>query len=84
MDFPGTAPGGKYPGAEACRPFNPDQAEVKYIRDSWKIVQGDRWLFDFGKKKAEAIAALFLIRVYGFNRSCQIVPSRPQFVYYRK
>ena len=61
--------------------LNPDRAEVNYIKGSWKIVQGDRWLFDFGKKKAEAMATLILIRVYGFSQSCQVVTSKPQFVY---
>jgi hypothetical protein len=83
MDFPGKAPQGPCPGAEFCRPFDPGRAEIKQVRGSWKIVQGDRWLFDFGKKKAEALAALFLIRVYGFDRSCQVVPAKPRFVYYR-
>lgn len=55
---------------EDCLKFKRSKLEVKRVNGSWKIIQGSRWLFDFGGKEAEARAALAAIKKYRFRRSC--------------
>ena len=69
---------------EDCIPFNPDNAMVKNVNGSWKIVDGSHWMFDFGGKKAEAEKTLAIIKKYGFTRSCFIGRPGPSFQYMRK
>ncbi|MBA7691829.1 hypothetical protein ES703_100384 [subsurface metagenome] len=66
---------------EDCVSFNPRTAEVKQINGRWKIVDGDHWLFDFGKKRDEAKLALAIIKHYRMNQSCFVGRPDPSFQY---
>lgn len=66
-----------------CLPFDPDQVEVKEVNNSWKIVQGGRWLFDFGDAEDEARQSLAVIEKYGFTHSCFVGRPDPSFTYLR-
>lgn len=66
---------------EDCVSFNPTTAEVKNIGNSWKIVDGSQWLFDFGSKKYEAEKALRIIKHYKMNQSCFVGRPDPSFSY---
>ena len=77
------APKGSMPG-EDCVSFNPNTIQVKNINGSWKIVDGNHWMFDFGNKKAEAEKAFAIIKKYGFTRSCFVGRPDPSFLYLRK
>ncbi|MCK5056423.1 MAG: hypothetical protein KAT34_07205 [Candidatus Aminicenantes bacterium] len=79
----GKAPVGGFPG-EDCLSFNPNTIKVKKINNRWKIVDGNHWMFDFGKKKKEAELAYCIIKKYGFNRSCFVGRSGASFQYLRK
>lgn len=79
----GQAPQGGLPG-EDCVSFNPNNVKVKNVNGSWKIVDGNHWMFDFGSKKAEADQALAIIKKYGFNKSCFVGRPDPSFQYMRK
>jgi len=77
------APSGRIPG-EDCVRFNPASATVKKISGSWKIVDGNHWLFDFKAKRTEAQTALAIIKKHGFTRSCFVGRPHPSFSYLRR
>ena len=43
---------------EICHSFNLDSASVTLIQNSWKIVNGGEWMFDFGNQEQQARRAL--------------------------
>ena len=61
--------------------MNPNTATVANIQGSWKVVDGNRWLFDFGQDKAAADRSLSLIKTYGMNQSCFVGSPQPSFTY---
>jgi len=69
------------PAKEDCLSFNPRTAKVKKVRNRWKIVDGSHMMFDFGKKKNEAVMALAIIKHYRMNRSCFVGRPHPSFQY---
>jgi hypothetical protein len=69
------------PAKEDCISFNPRRAQVKKIKNSWKIVDGSHWMFDFGTKRSEAVKALAIIKHYKMNRSCFVGRPGPSFQY---
>jgi hypothetical protein len=79
----GAAPTGAFTG-EDCIAFNPAAIEAKKIDGDWKIVQGDNWLFSFGKAKDEAHEAMAIIKKYGFTQACFVGRPGPSFTYLRK
>ncbi len=79
----GDSPEGSLDG-EDCVYFDPSLLAIKYVNGRWKIVEGGRWLFDFGKKRNDAEFALEIIKKYGFNRSCFVGRPNPRMKYLRK
>lgn len=79
----GDAPVGPMAGEDAVS-FNPYSLEVRRVQGSWKIVEGDHWLMDFGQKEEEARQALNIILRYGFNYMCYVGRPDPSMVYFRK
>ncbi len=79
----GSPPSGKFQ-REDCISFNPRQLRVKKVNNSYKIVDGSHWLFDFGNKRSEARRALSIIKKYGFRYSCFVGRPDPSFKYMRK
>ncbi|ARM30075.1 hypothetical protein [Prosthecochloris sp. HL-130-GSB] len=69
---------------EDCIPFNPATTTVKNVNGSWKIVDGNHWMFDFGNKKDEALKALRVIKHYNLNQSCFVGRPDPSFSYMLK
>jgi cathepsin L len=65
-----------------CVSFDSSRATVARINNSWKIVDGNHWLNDFGDNEAEARKALDLIRHYGLTRHCFVGRPNPSFEYY--
>jgi len=66
---------------EDCIPFSPANAQVVKISNSWKIVDGNHWIFDFGNNRGEADKALSIIKRYGMTRSCFVGRPDPSFQY---
>lgn len=66
---------------EDCIRFNPVTTEVARINNSWKIVDGSHWMFDFGSNQAEAQEALAIIKHYNANQSCFVGRPGPSFEY---
>ena len=79
----GNAPVGAL-GGEDCIPFNPATITVQQLQGSWKVVDGNNWMFDFGANKVEADQALAIIKKYGFTQSCFVGRPGPSFTYLRK
>ena len=76
------APAGPLPG-EDCTSFDPDRISVVIANGRYTIIEGDNWLLDFGRSKAEAMKALKLIRTYGFTHLCFVGRPDPPFTYFR-
>ncbi|MBF0585959.1 hypothetical protein INT08_07625 [Prosthecochloris sp. N3] len=66
---------------EDCISFNPATTTVKNVNGSWKIVDGNHWMFDFGNKRSEAYKALRVIKHYKLNQSCFVGRPDPSFQY---
>src|SRR6185503_5497051 len=66
---------------EDCVSFNPQTTTDQQISGSWKIVDGNHWVFDFGSNEAEARQALAIIQHYGMNQSCFVGRPDPSFQY---
>jgi hypothetical protein len=79
----GVAPTGSLPN-EDCVSFNPNTIEVKQVNGTWKIVDGDHWMFDLGTKEAEARQSFCLIKKYGFTKTCYVGRPDPSMVYLKR
>lgn len=69
---------------EDCVGFNPNTTAVQQINGSWKVVDGNHWLFDFKNNAAEANQTLKIIKHYSMNKSCFIGRPDPSFQYMLK
>ena len=71
---------------EDCLAFNPRALSLRNRGGSggWTITEGNRLLFAFGNKKAEAQKSLKLIKGYGFNQSCFVGRPGPSMRYLKK
>lgn len=79
----GSSPMGPFKG-EDCRSFDPATTTVQQVKDTWKIVDRNNVLFDFGADRAQAEQSLTIIKKYGFTHSCMMARSRVDFLYLRK
>jgi len=79
----GSAPRGGI-AKEDCISFNPEIVQVKKVNGSWKIVDGNHWMFDFGNKMNEARTAFGVIRQHGFSRSCFVGRPNASLQYMRR
>ena len=61
--------------------FNPSKIQVKNVLKRWKIVEGNRQLFDFGSNKIHADQAFRVIKYYGFDTVCYIGRPKPGMTY---
>ena len=75
-------PTGEFDG-EDCNRFDPDNVRARRIDGSWRVVDGNHYLFDFGSNRSEARQAVRTIRHHDFNHSCFIGRPGPVFTYLR-
>ncbi|WP_204344379.1 hypothetical protein [Psychroserpens algicola] len=76
-------PVGKLKGEDALA-FNTSKLQVKYISKRWKIVEGNRSLFDFGIDKNSAHKAFNIIKKHGFDTTCYVGRPNPEMVYLKR
>ena len=72
---------------EDCLSFNPKNVTAKKIAGSWKVVDGNHWMLDFGSKQKDAKKAVKIIKFYGMNRICFVgrpAPGGKQLMMYFK
>jgi 2-haloacid dehalogenase len=55
---------------DECLPIHSGAVQVREVGGRWKIVDGNRWLLDFGGNQAGAKRAKGVISHYGFDRIC--------------
>jgi len=67
--------------AEDCISFNPANVSVSLHAASWKITEGNHWMYDFGSKQREAKQAYQIIRHYRANQSCYVGRPNPSMHY---
>ena len=69
--------------AEDCIAFDPNRVEAKLVNGSWKVVQGDMWMLDFGAYgKTNANTAVSIIQHYKMNSQCFVGRPHPPFQYW--
>ncbi len=80
------APLGKLLPNEDCIKFNNKTVKVKYFPGpgSWKMVDGNMWMVDFGNKKAEAYKSLRVVKKHKFNQQCFVGRPDPSFKYWKR
>jgi hypothetical protein len=64
-----------------CVSFNPTTTTVTQIGGTWKVVDGNAWLFDFNTDAPAADSTLAIIKHYNMNQSCFIGRPAPSFTY---
>lgn len=69
---------------EDCLRHDSDAIEVKQINGRWKIVQGNRWMFDFDENADEAKQAFSAMKRFGFDATCYIGRPDPSMTYLKK
>ncbi len=67
---------------EDCIACNPNNLQVVNVGGSWKIVEGSRWLMDFGAKEGDARESLKVIKHYGMNSHCFVGRPNAPFEYW--
>ena len=70
------------PMTEDCVSFNHTTAAAKKIDNSWKILDGDHVIFDFGKNQNAAHRSLKVIKFYKMSSSCSVGRPDPVFHYF--
>lgn len=65
-----------------CLAIRPNSVQVQHVAGSWKIVDGDQWVLDFGAVQANAVRAKTLIVHYGFDRICFVGRPHPPMMYF--
>ena len=76
-------PEGPFTGEDAVA-IDPRSVEARWIHDSWKVVQGDMGILDFGDSEANARLATSIIKQYGFQFQCFVVRPNAPMMYFRK
>lgn len=77
----GDAPEGAMAGEDAIS-LDLDELEVNKVQGSWKIVEGNHWVKDFGDKESEARKSLDIIKKYNFNKMCFVGRPDPSMTYF--
>lgn len=79
----GKAPTGGMAG-EDCLEFATANTHVESARGEWKLMDGNSELFDFGKKKKDAVNAAKAVNKYQFTHSCFVGREPGTFRYLRR
>lgn len=58
-----------------CVDFDPENVRAQQVDGSWKVIDGDHYILDFGNDGRQARHAVTYIRHYGMDQSCFV--SRP-------
>ena len=78
------SPEGAMDGEDAID-FDPARIEAKQVNGTWKVVQGDMWMLDFGAAgEANAQKAVTVIQHYGFTKQCFFARGNSNWMYFRK
>lgn len=69
--------------AEDCISINPANVQSQLINGTWKVVDGNSWLMDFGGSQVNANKARDIIRYYGMNQMCFIGRPNAPMMYFK-
>jgi len=79
----GKAPAGPCECEDAIA-FNPAKIELKQVAGTWKIVEGEHYILDFGQNQAAGKEMLELIAKNGFTYICYVGRPNAGMTYFRK
>ena len=57
-------------GGEDCTDVHPDKVQAVQRDDDWKVVEGDRELYDYGSNQATAAQAATAVKTFNLTRQC--------------
>lgn len=57
---------------EDAIPFDYSLVKAEQIRGTWKVTEGDHWMFDFGTNEESAKQAAEVLQHYQFKRVCYV------------
>ena len=69
---------------EDCLDHDLNKLEVKMVGDRWKIVQGNRYVFDFEGNADEAKQAFAILKRFGFDKTCYVGRPDPSMTYLKQ
>ena len=81
-DVSGRASPSAPPLDEDCVTINLATTRAEYVRTSWKLVDGNRWILDFKNKEDQAKQAERIVKFYNLNRYCFVRRQSPSFIYW--
>lgn len=68
---------------EDCLPTHPADVKAVQINGTWKVVDGNEWVLDFGANgQANAQKAVSIIKFYGMTSHCYVGRPNPPFQYW--
>lgn len=67
---------------EDCVSLNPETTRAMQVRGSWKLVDGNHWILDFGNRQQDAEKAEAIVKYYKLNRTCYARRPKPSFIYW--
>ncbi len=76
------APRGPLRGEDAIS-FNPSNVSARKIGGSWKVMEGQMSMLDFGVSEANARKAVWIIQHYGFRYQCFVGRPNAPMMYFR-
>jgi hypothetical protein len=67
---------------EDCLTMNPATTRAAFIRNTWKLVDGNHWILDFDDKADQAKHAEQIVKYYNLSRYCFVRRPKPSFIYW--
>lgn len=67
---------------EDCIDFDYNSVCLTIVENNYKIVEGSKWLLDFGTDIKSAVKALEIIKFYKFTQQCFVGRPNPSMEYY--
>lgn len=78
------APSGQLLSGEDCIGFDRSNLQIRFINGSYKIVDGNHWLLDFGSSLSEAQTSLNVINRHKFDEQCFVRRPNAPLIYWKK
>ena len=67
---------------EDCAPLNWASVDAKLVGGTWKLVDGNFLIHDFGQKEADARQAAQILKRYQINKQCFVGRPNATFTYW--
>lgn len=65
-----------------CLQYDPASLKLAFLANKWRLIDSQRWLYDFGDDRKAAQKALRIIKHYNIDQTCVVGSKNPSFAYY--